>query len=399
MDYFIDIDIQKLIKQSQVFCILPWIHLEIQQEGNIYSCCHGRLDSPIGNTHKNPTEDAFNSHGQKLLRLNMLNDIKSSYCNKCYQTESIGGTSERMWSNSRYNSHKLLVKKTNNDGSIDNPKLIFLGIRFSNRCNLKCIYCSPRYSTGWDSTKSPSYSYPEKQHFFDFLDSHIDNIQTLYLAGGEPLLQQQSYQLLEYLIYKNKTQVELLYNTNLTTLTLGKHNILKLWKSFKKISIDASLDDSYERNDYIRKNSKWQKIVKNRELIKKECPHATFTLHTTVSIFNVFHMVDFFKEWINCGFVLPYYITLNLLEDPSTYSIQSLPIELKQKLKQHYTDFTKNFLLKNFSFEESIKLIKQLKVVMRYAQEKALSLNPDISINKTEILDIFPELKQIFQSK
>ena len=40
----------RLIK-SDVFCMIPWIHLHAFPDGRAYPCCLGESDHPVGNLH------------------------------------------------------------------------------------------------------------------------------------------------------------------------------------------------------------------------------------------------------------------------------------------------------------------------------------------------------------
>lgn len=50
------------------------------------------------------------------------------------------------------------------------------------------------------------------------------------------------YKLLEWCIKNNKTDVELTYNTNLSTLKYKNYDVFDLWKKFDTINLWPSVD-------------------------------------------------------------------------------------------------------------------------------------------------------------
>ena len=78
----------------------------------------------------------------------------------------------------------------------------------------------------------------------------------IYIAGGEPLVTEEHYLLLEWLIKNNATNVKLRYNTNFTKLRFKDYEVLPLWSHFKHIEILASIDAVDELGSYIRSGNR-----------------------------------------------------------------------------------------------------------------------------------------------
>jgi radical SAM protein with 4Fe4S-binding SPASM domain len=57
---------------SNTFCVLPWIHLNIQPNGDIYPCCMAPYGMPIGNTKDNTLEEIWNNEQMMSIRKDML---------------------------------------------------------------------------------------------------------------------------------------------------------------------------------------------------------------------------------------------------------------------------------------------------------------------------------------
>ena len=176
------------------------------------------------------------------MRLKMLNDIPVESCKACYTLEAAGATSLRTKSNFDFSHHLNLAQKTNDDGSLNDFRLRYIDIRFSNLCNLRCRTCCPDLSSAIASDVAKMHSQPiprpinvyqNKEEFLkDFLP-HIPYIEEIYFAGGEPLLMDAHYWALEELISQGQTNIRLRYNTNFMTLGKGKWQAPNFWKYFK----------------------------------------------------------------------------------------------------------------------------------------------------------------------
>ena len=142
-------DKQKLLKENKAFCVLPWIHMHVWPNGNVMPCCISDSDDVYGNVKNNTIKEVWNSDKYKTLRKAMLAGEKLSSCNRCYELEN----STNIWTLRKNHNkwfgekHFDIIESTNKDGSIDNPKMAYLDIRFSNLCNMKCRTCGPELSS------------------------------------------------------------------------------------------------------------------------------------------------------------------------------------------------------------------------------------------------------------
>ena len=96
----------------------------------------------------------------------------------------------------------------------------------------------------------------------------LNTVNNLFFAGGEPLIQDKHYEILQYCIDNNLAKdIDLVYNTNFSKLKYKKWNVLELWKHFKRVACGTSLDDFKERGEYQRTNIKWDDVIANRKKI------------------------------------------------------------------------------------------------------------------------------------
>ena len=87
-----------------------------------------------------------------------------------------------------------------------------------------------------------------------------ENLEEIYLTGGEPMLNPDHWKLLDRLIVNGHSQdIRLRYNTNLSTSVYQGRPVTDLWKKFKHISIYASLEAIGAPAEYIRSGLSWTK--------------------------------------------------------------------------------------------------------------------------------------------
>lgn len=341
-----------LIFESKTFCILPWIHVHSFPTGEAYPCCNTEMSEKIGNTNNQSLAEIWNGDQMREVRRKMLSDEQVKGCNRCYEQEDAGFFSMRLSSNKHFGHHMHLTDLTYDDGTLPNMKLIYWDIRFSNLCNLRCRSCGHIFSSNWyddqvklidaDGNSGERWKQKYKRIYFagrsetdmwEQLSNQIDNLEQVYFAGGEPLIMEEHYRLLNELLRRGRTDVRLIYNTNFTELNYKKTNVLNLWKEFKSVSIGASLDAMGARAEYIRKNCNWDQIEKNRQEMLQICPKVDFYVSPTVSIMNAWHISDFHRDWVDKGLLKPQDLNINILQDPEYYRIDVLPCVLKQEIK------------------------------------------------------------------
>ena len=256
---------KELLKDSKVFCMLPWLHLNVTPLGDVYPCCSSAYTDPLENVKNTPISEIFNCNEMKTLRLKMLTGEQSSRCDYCYVHEKTSPWSFRHWANENFGKYfDDLVPTTQIDGTVTHFKMKYFDVRFSNICNMKCRTCGSEFSSQWakEMQEHDAEHIPQNFRIFAKADptnrllqdcfAQIDNIDIAYFAGGEPLITDEHYLLLEEMVRKDASKdITLRYNTNMSNLKYKKYDIIKLWHQFKKVEVCASIDHYGERAEYI----------------------------------------------------------------------------------------------------------------------------------------------------
>lgn len=335
--------IDRLIK-SDVFCMIPWIHMHAFPNGQAYPCCLGDSGHPIGNLHKNTIREVWNDTPYKTMRKNMLEEKTCKECSKCYEQEQHGFMSMRNSTNKSFGHHINIVDQTKDDGTFEDFKLRYYDIRFTNLCNFSCRTCGGWFSSSWFNEELELFgprNYPQfmyagkdKDDMWNQMQEHIPYLEQIYFAGGEPLIMEEHYNILKELVRRKMFNVRLQYNTNFSRLNLKNENVLDYWRLFSNISVGASLDAMGARAEYIRKGTQWDEIVRNREQMIEICPDVDFYVSSTVSIYNVLHVMDFHRDWVERGLLDASDWNINILQGPDRDRIDVLPDVYKQNVKE-----------------------------------------------------------------
>ena len=342
-----------LLANSKTFCIYPWIHIHTYLTGETYPCCHADMHEPIGTTKENTLEELWNSDKMQELRLNMLHDRPSNVCNGCYEQEKSGFFSGRKSANKHHGHHIKRVDETTPAGHSDRFQLTYWDTRFSNLCNLSCRSCGHIFSSSWykdqvalcedagdfnwgKNHRALNIAGRYSDDMLEQLIEHIDVVEQIYFAGGEPLQMHEHYVILEELVKRKRFDVRLIYNTNFTNLSLKDKHVFDYWKQFQSVSVGASLDADGYRAEYIRKGTNWDVVVENRKRMIEECPSADFYISATLSIMNAMHVPDFHESWVQMGFIQPQDFNINILQDPMHFRIDVANAVYRELLQERY---------------------------------------------------------------
>ena len=333
-----------LLEDSKTFCIYPWIHLHAYPTGEAYPCCHAEMAYPVGNCRHKTLEEIYRDAPMRVLRDDMLNERPNPTCGRCYEQEESGFFSGRKSANKHHGHH---VKRIDDDKF----QMTYWDIRFSNLCNLSCRSCGHIFSSNWHkdqavlaggtwSQTNPVLNYAGRTEtdIWEQLIPHLDYVEQIYFAGGEPLMMKEHYNILDELERRGRFDVRLIYNTNFTHVRLKDRTVFDYWKRFKSVAVGASLDAQGPRAEYIRKGTDWATIEANRARMMEVCPQVDFYISPTLSILNALHLPDFHRDWVEQGLIKPQDLNVNILQDPAYLRIDIAPTDYKQKLVKRYQE-------------------------------------------------------------
>lgn len=403
------------LRDSGVFCLAPWTHLHVLTTGEMFPCCMSAHEpaNAVGQLKDGDTlASAWNSEKMRELRRKMLKGEASELCERCYKTEAVGQRSWRISANEEFAHHFEMVERTDESGRVERIHLPYLDIRFSNACNLRCRICGPKLSSSWykdalamgwvsRSQAAVETASESPEVLWEQIAPLLDRAERFHFAGGEPLVSEEHYRILDELLRRKLTHVKLSYNTNFSRLKYRSRDILDLWRHFPNVYLQASLDGMGARGDYMRKGAVWEQIVRNRERAQRECPHLDFVVLSTVSIMNVLHMPDFYKEWVEKEYIAPSGMQLNILFEPLFLNVRVLPPSFKERVREKYLDFIETYLGRLGGRASSART--HFESVLRYMAaedwdrlDEFRQYTTDLDVLRGErFQDVFPELAEL----
>ena len=401
-----------LLSESRVFCIYPWIHMHAWPTGEAFPCCHAGQQR-YGNTRKQTLAEIWNGAPMRKLRCDMLSDTPNETCSKCYEQEDAGFFSGRQSANKHHGHHINRVHATQPDGTLDQFEMTYWDIRFSNLCNLKCRSCGHIFSSQWyqdqaklaggnwkDQNTVLNYAGRTETDMWEQLEPHLDYVEQIYFAGGEPLLMIEHYNILEELLKRGRTDVRLIYNTNFTHTDLKGRSVFEYWNQFKSVAVGASLDDQGVRGEYIRKGTEWAVVEQNRREMQQVCPKVDFYISPTLSIMNALSLPDFHRDWVEKGLLRAQDLNVNILQDPAHYRLDIAPAEYKQQIQRKFEAHLEwlrpqdHLHRASVGFESAITFMNSTNNthLIDTFWRKTHELD---AIRKENILDVIPELKAL----
>ena len=378
-----------LLKDSKTFCIYPWIHLHAYPTGEAYPCCHAEMKpGVVGNCRENTLTEIWNSPKQRQLRVDMLSETANPACTRCYEQEESGFFSGRKSANKHHGHHVNRVTDTQANGTLEKFEMTYWDIRFSNLCNLKCRSCGHIFSSQWYQDQAKLAGGDWKTHntvlniagksetdMWEQLMPHLDYVEQIYFAGGEPLMMEEHYLILEELERRERFDVRLIYNTNFTHTQLKDRTVFDYWKKFKSVAVGASLDGMGPRAEYIRKGTDWAVVEENRRQMLEICPSVDFYVSPTLSIMNALHLPDFHRDWVTKGFLKPQDLNVNILQDPTYFRIDIAPMKYKQRIRMAY--------------DNHLEWLRPLDPLQRATVGFESAINFMMATDNTQLLDTF----------
>lgn len=367
---------EKLNKVGCGFCIAKWaqvtIHLHI---GHNHSCHHPA-------THKISEEEIrlnpsalHNTEYKKQRRKEMLEGKRPTECAYCWNIEDNSNLySDRVlkscenWAEPYYDKIKSLP--WNEDF---NPK--YLEVSFSNICNFKCSYCAPPFSTRWTEEIETYGAYPTSsrfnglEHFKDripykhneynpYLEAFwkwwpdlYKDLHNFRITGGEPLLSDDTWNILDFLTKVESPNRELNFaiNSNLGVADklidklIEKIKFLEDDNRVKELIIYTSCDAWGEQAEYIRHGLEFNRFWDNVNKILSKTTKTSVLFMVTYNALSVFSFEKFIENvfklklsfasndryWPHAA-----YFDASYLRFPKHQSVKILPDEFKENIKK-----------------------------------------------------------------
>ena len=236
---------------SPSFCLAKWMMVSMHlTNGKTQSCYHPPAhDIPLEELGTNP--GALHNTPTKIEeRQQMRRGERPSGCNYCWRIEDApGGGGKGHLSDRHYRSSEWWIA-----GELDNVKQgdvdfdsnvtpPYVEVNFNQACNFKCIYCSPHLSTEWEEEikKFGAFELTDRVHnnlealtqsglmplrvanrdnpyvkaFWEWWPTVYPNLRVFRMTGGEPLMDSNTWKVLDYALENPNADLELSITSNL----------------------------------------------------------------------------------------------------------------------------------------------------------------------------------------
>ena len=333
------------------FCLAPWYSINVNADKKLAPCCVWSDRS----YNFDQIEQYFTSPELKKVRQDLLSGRRNQKCTKCWSMEDKGLDSERLIQNrtiGRGIETRLLdqIEKT----ELTNVKYFELAL--GNLCNLKCVMCSPKYSSQLLAEaelntelksihgthyKQQDFDWPKKNNFVDWCNKHLPTAIHIKFAGGEPFINPWIQTVIDHIPDEQKKKCVLHFTTNLTIVNV---KLFENFRKFKEVWLSVSVEGIGETYDYVRYGHKWETLETNINLVREmNIPNLILKINhvvQTTSYHSIIPMTHYFDDRqleiypILCKY--PRYLHISSL---TKYSKKKFLEETNQ-----YKGFNRNFI-------------------------------------------------------
>lgn len=320
---------EELDTVSSSFCLAKWKQVTVHlQNGHTHSCHHpGTHVIPLSEIKHNPSA-LHNTMFKKAQRKLMLEGARPPECEYCWRIEDSGGTSDRILKSADpvwgYPYFQEVVSQPW-DANID-PS--YFEVSFGNVCNFKCSYCSPNISSQWMEEIERHGPYPTSMNFNNLewlkqkqltpIPNNQDNpyvdafwkwfpemyqsLKHFRITGGEPLLNKNTFKVLDYIIENPNSELEFSINTNLNipielfNKFIEKIRIILDEKKIKKFILYTSAEAHGTQAEYIRFGMNYDEWIENLHRVFTEVPGIHVSIMSTYNLLSLDSYTDFLND-------------------------------------------------------------------------------------------------------
>lgn len=369
-------------KYKSVLCAAPFSSI-LFSNTTAKPCCHITYDQK--NEIEIENDKSILEHFNKASEYLRQDFIKGTIHQNCFNCRLDLSHSEH---HSNYTNENI--------NHLENPSLSYLHIDFSNVCNLACRICSHKNSNllhremellGTFTGNGPPIKtmIDRNSKLYASILDNLDKLRYIRFSGGEPLLHEEMWTLLETICKKGYNKdITFKVNTNGTVkLNQRRCDLLKL---FKKVDIDVSIDGTASLAEYIRTNVVWDRWIENFKEYQNEflnLPSHYLNIVCTLSAFNIHKYDTVYEYFTNAGVK----VTANMLFAPNelcTYNIN-------QRAKNYLNELYKDKYPKILKFVNLENKIDTLEIVKYIDKKDDTVINNNLYKNYRAFRDVDPE--------
>ena len=308
--------IDKINAVSPSFCLAKWLQVTIDLlHGTNHSCHHpNRHQTPLEELKDNPSA-LHNTKFKKRLRKEMLEGVRPSECEYCWQVEDVTSSEPsdrhiKSIDNWAF-PHLDRIAKLPWDADVDPT---YVEVMFDKSCNLACAYCISDISSSIEAEIKKYGAFemldshrlsrhepvvkvgevnPYVEAFWKWLPAIYKNLSTLRITGGEPLLSANTFKVLDFFEKNPNSELTLALNCNLSVRDeildkfLDRLEVILTNNCIKTCDFYISVDTYGDQAEYIRKNLDYKKFISNISKLKDRFPEMQIVINATYGIYSI----------------------------------------------------------------------------------------------------------------
>lgn len=335
------------------WCVNADHAMSANNNGTTKICCmiHNVESMSLSNT---TIQQNFNKNDFIKIRNDLNNGIRHDDCKWCWQEEDSGRKSKRLRDNEKYLRHI-------EHGGEPFTGLAKFELNLGNTCNLRCRTCAPYSSSQWmkeqyDLYENKNYSsfkiyssamkqyhqtFDDDSNFWPDLEKNLHTIKQFDFYGGEPFMSNKMWKILEICVEKGYAKdIELHYATNATVWPEEK---IEVFKHFKHLNLNFSIDGIEDRFEYMRYPAKWSDAVANMTkatALQQSHNDVHISWCITISILNIWNLPELLEEYYKNYRHFGSY--LNLVHYPTHFNLSKLPNGIKEKVIERLESIPKH---------------------------------------------------------
>jgi sulfatase maturation enzyme AslB (radical SAM superfamily) len=276
------------------YCVLPFNSVSISASGEIRQCCNAGYDGSNTYVSELDINGIINNNFIQDIRQSFIENTQHSKCSRCWKQEAMGSMSFREVAN-RNKYYGIGQSITNRKKVIEFEDIEYIDITLGNKCNLACRMCN------WSSSSLLAQQLKELGKHTGPIDLELDdesknkvielfrrsvNLKSIYMLGGEPLINPLNDEILDLLIETGQSKnIFIHYNTNLQVNKIEDY--LEKWSHFKGVELQASIDGCEEVYNYIRWPGNWKKVLRNLTTAVQKGNDDTLKVSISTTIQNI----------------------------------------------------------------------------------------------------------------
>lgn len=420
----------KLNAVNNYFCIAKITDQTLRLDAGITYACHKAPQIQIDEheLEKNPFA-IFNPAELKKQKTNMLQGIKNSGCSYCWVREDANIVSRRFEYGAIYMAQhgSNIIEQIIQQGANHYPTE--LTISFNNTCNFKCIYCNADFSSRWaheinsygsltvvDSGKVSNKNVYELEQgknpyikaFWKVLQEMSDHFKKITITGGEPLLNKDTFKLLQ-LVTTTNIEVSLISNLTVKEKLINKLiNYLKTYTKKQTFILKTSIECTGDKTEYVRFGMNFKLYDTNLRLVLDTVKNYNINAqikicmtHNALSVTDIKNMFVYMQELREkYGNLIQF--TNNVLTFPSCLNIRILPTLMKTNIIDFIKTNVNHAWVTDLEKQQWVELCDYMELPIDNYEKQLKNFKQSIinldSRRKLNFVKTFPELKNFYES-